>query len=112
MSRVSADGNDRVQRGLRGGAVVGMVDVPIAVEHSLRVADDDCLGFVFADEPRQFFAKRESRFQFAIRIAEEDRLFHAENFVCGASVPSRAVSPAWVCMLRRVRACSSLRPRW
>ena len=99
---------DRVQRGLRGGAVVGMIDVAVAVKHALRVADDDRLGLVLADEARQFLAEREGRFQFAIGISEEDRLVDADDFVRRlllALAQFRECGLVLFAMLGFVRAC-------
>jgi hypothetical protein len=69
---------------LSGSAVVGVVDVAVAVEDRLRVAGDDDFRLVTADEPGDFLAQEYGWLQFAIGLAQEDGLFYAEDGVGGA----------------------------
>ena len=76
-------GEDGVRRCLGGGAVVGVVDVPVAVEHRLRVAGHDHVGLVRADEFGQLLAQGERRLELAVGVVQVDGLFDAEQVIRG-----------------------------
>ena len=61
-----------------------MVDVAVTVEDRLRVAGDDHVRLKAADEFGDFLAQGNGRFQFTIRLAQEDGLFDTEDGICGA----------------------------
>jgi hypothetical protein len=73
--------SDGVERGLGHGAVVGVVDVPIA-EDKGRVEADDSVRLEAADLAHQVPAQRQTRLDLVVVVAQEDDLVHADS-LCG-----------------------------
>jgi hypothetical protein len=70
---------DRVQGGARHRAVIGMVQVLVAVPPRGRIAAHDDVRALLADDPREIAPEGERRLDDAVLVAEEHDVLHAED---------------------------------